>query len=186
MQMPPMYSAIWVQGRRLYDLAREGVEVERQPRPVTVQELRLLQAREQENLYKIYVSCSKGTYVRTICHDVGQALGCGAVMTGLRRVISSGYRVEDAITIEQAQQLADAVMLGQKVLPVETAFAVYEQIQLTAKNARLFQNGVRLASLKAGCVGMEGNFCVFGPDRRFLGLGYEEQSELRIRKLFVR
>lgn len=186
LQMPPMYSAIWVQGRRLYDLAREGVEVERQPRPVTVQELRLLQAREQENLYKIYVSCSKGTYVRTICHDVGQALGCGAVMTGLRRVISSGYRVEDAITIEQAQQLADAGMLGQKVLPVETAFAVYEQIQLTAKNARLFQNGVRLASLKAGCVGMEGNFCVFGPDRRFLGLGYEEQSELRIRKLFVR
>ena len=184
--MPPMYSAIWVQGRRLDDLAREGGEVERQPRPVTVQELRLLQAREQENLYKIYVSCSKGTYVRTICHDVGQALGCGAVMTGLRRVISSGYRVEDAITSDQAQQLADAGMLGQKVLPVETAFAVYEQIQLTAKNARLFQNGVRLASLKAGCVGMEGTFCVFGPDRRFLGLGYEEQSELRIRKLFVR
>lgn len=186
LQTPPMYSAIWVQGRRLYDLAREGVEVERQSRPVTVHELRLLEAREENHLYKIYVSCSKGTYVRTICHDVGQALGCGAVMTGLRRVISSGYRVEDAITIEQAQQMADADILREKVLPVETAFTAYEKIRLTAKNARLFQNGVRLSSSRVGCAGIKGDFCVFGPDGQFLGLGCEEQGELRIRKLFVR
>ena len=186
LQTPPMYSAIWVQGRRLYDLAREGVEVERQSRPVTVHELRLLEAREENHLYKIYVSCSKGTYVRTICHDVGQALGCGAVMTGLRRVISSGYRVEDAITIEQAQQMADADTLREKVLPVETAFTAYEKIRLTEKNARLFQNGVRLSSSRVGCSGIKGDFCVFGPDGQFLGLGCEEQGELRIRKLFVR
>ena len=186
LQTPPMYSAIWVQGRRLYDLAREGVEVERQSRPVTVHELRLLEAREENHLYKIYVSCSKGTYVRTICHDVGQALGCGAVMTGLRRVISSGYRVEDAITIEQAQQMADADILREKVLPVETAFTAYEKIRLTAKNARLFQNGVRLSSSRVGCAGIKGDFCVFGPDGQFLGLGCEEQGELRTRKLFVR
>ena len=186
LQTPPMYSAIWVQGRRLYDLAREGVEVERQSRPVTVHELRLLEAREENHLYKIYVSCSKGTYVRTICHDVGQTLGCGAVMTGLRRVISSGYRVEDAITIEQAQQMADADTLREKVLPVETAFTAYEKIRLTAKNARLFQNGVRLSSSRVGCAGIKGDFCVFGPDGQFLGLGCEEQGELRIRKLFVR
>ena len=186
LQTPPMYSAIWVQGRRLYDLAREGVEVERQSRPVTVHELRLLEAREENHLYKIYVSCSKGTYVRTICHDVGQTLGCGAVMTGLRRVISSGYRVEDAITIEQAQQMADADILREKVLPVETAFTAYEKIRLTAKNARLFQNGVRLSSSRVGCAGIKGDFCVFGPDGQFLGLGCEEQGELRIRKLFVR
>lgn len=186
LQTPPMYSAIWVQGRRLYDLAREGVEVERQSRLVTVHELRLLEAREENHLYKIYVSCSKGTYVRTICHDVGQTLGCGAVMTGLRRVISSGYRVEDAITIEQAQQMADADTLREKVLPVETAFTAYEKIRLTAKNARLFQNGVRLSSSRVGCAGIKGDFCVFGPDGQFLGLGCEEQGELRIRKLFVR
>ena len=186
LQTPPMYSAIWVQGRRLYDLAREGVEVELQSRPVTVHELRLLEAREENHLYKIYVSCSKGTYVRTICHDVGQTLGCGAVMTGLRRVISSGYRVEDAITIEQAQQMADADTLREKVLPVETAFTAYEKIRLTAKNARLFQNGVRLSSSRVGCAGIKGDFCVFGPDGQFLGLGCEEQGELRIRKLFVR
>ena len=186
LQTPPMYSAIWVQGRRLYDLAREGVEVERQSRLVTVHELRLLEAREENHLYKIYVSCSKGTYVRTICHDVGQTLGCGAVMTGLRRVISSGYRVEDAITIEQAQQMADADILREKVLPVETAFTAYEKIRLTAKNARLFQNGVRLSSSRVGCAGIKGDFCVFGPDGQFLGLGCEEQGELRIRKLFVR
>lgn len=127
---------------------------------MTVYEIRLLQAREEENLYQIYVSCSKGTYVRTICHDVGQALGCGAVLTGLRRVISSGYRVEDAVTIEQAQQMADEGKLRQMVMPVETAFAPYEQIVLTAKHARLFQNGVRLAASKAGCAGLKGDFCV--------------------------
>lgn len=186
LQLPPMYSAIWVKGRRLYDLAREGVEIERPPRQVTVYELRLLQAREEEHLYKIYVCCSKGTYIRTICHDVGQALGCGAVLTGLRRVVSSGYRVEDAITIEQAQQLADEGILEQKILPVETAFALYDQIVLNAKNTRLVQNGVRLSAQKAGCAGKEGVFCVFGPDRQFLGLGYQEQGVLRMKKLFAR
>ncbi|MDD3192445.1 MAG: tRNA pseudouridine(55) synthase TruB [Oscillospiraceae bacterium] len=186
LQLPPMYSAIWVQGRRLYDLAREGVEVERDPRPVTVHELRLLEVREAENLYKIYVACSKGTYVRTICHDVGQALGCGAVLTGLRRVISSGYRVEDAITIQQAQQLADEGALEQKVLPVETAFAAYPAVSFSAKNAKMFQNGVRIALAKAGCDGISGDFRVLDPDGQFLGIGYGERDELRIRKLFVR
>ena len=186
LQLPPMYSAVWVKGRRLYDLAREGVEVQRQPRPVTVHELRLLQAREEEHLYKIYVSCSKGTYIRTICHDLGQALGCGAVMTGLRRVISSGYRVEDAITIEQAQRLANEGMLEQKILPVETAFASYENILLTAKNALLVQNGVRLSAKQVGCEGKEGVFCILGPNGQFLGLGCEKQGELRVQKLFVR
>lgn len=186
LQLPPMYSAVWVNGRRLYDLAREGVEVQRQPRPVTVHELRLLQAREEEQLYKIYVSCSKGTYIRTICHDLGQALGCGAVMTGLRRVVSSGYRVEDAITLEQAQRLADEGMLARKILPVETAFASYEKIVLTAKTARLVQNGVRLSSQRTGCAGKEGIFRILGPDGQFLGLGYEDQEELRVQKLFVR
>ena len=184
--MPPMYSAIWVQGRRLYDLAREGIEVEREPRPVTIHELRLLSADEENHIYKIYVSCSKGTYVRTICHDVGQALGCGAVMTELRRVVSSGYRAEDAITIEQAQELMDEGRLAEKVLPTETAFALYESLQLNSKNARLFRNGVRLSAEKVGCVGMKGDFCVRGPRGVFLGLGYEEKGELRMRKLFVR
>ena len=108
------------------------------------------------------------------------------MLTGLRRVISSGYRVEDAVTIEQAQQMADEGRLRQMVMPVETAFAPYEQIVLTAKHARLFQNGVRLAASRAGCAGLKGDFCVFGPDRHFLGIGYEERSELRIRKLFAR
>ena len=186
LQLPPMYSAIWVQGRRLYDLAREGIEVEREPRPVTVHELNILEADEATHTYKIYVSCSKGTYVRTICHDVGQALGCGAVMTALRRVISSGYRAEDAITIEQAQKLMDEGKLAEKVLPTETAFALYPRLRLNSKNARLFRNGVRLSSEKAGCAGMQGDFCIYGPHETFLGLGYEEEGELRMRKLFVR
>lgn len=186
MQVPPMYSAVWVQGRRLYDLAREGIEVERDPRPVTVHELRLLHAQEAQGLYSIFVRCSKGTYVRTLCHDVGQALGCGAVMTALRRVVSSGYRVEDAITIAQAQQLADEGMLEQKVLPVETAFSAYEAVRLPARQAVMFRNGVQLDAQKAGCAGMEGVFRVLDPDGAFLGLGIQKEGRLLIYKLFVR
>lgn len=186
LQLPPMYSAVWVQGRRLYDLAREGVEVEREPREVTVSKLDLLEADGQNHRYKIYVACSKGTYIRTICHDIGTKLGCGAVMTGLRRVLSSGYGVDQTITIEEAQQMADAGILSARVLPVETAFAVYDKIILSPRNAKLFQNGVRMSATKAGCQGMKGDFSVYREDGLFLGLGYEENDALRMRKLFVR
>ena len=100
-QVPPMYSAISVNGQRLYDLARKGIEVERQSRKITVYSLELLG--EIDGEFEIAVRCSKGTYIRSLIADIGEALGCGAVMTALRRTRSNGFSVEDALTPEQIE-----------------------------------------------------------------------------------
>ena len=102
-QVPPMYSAIQIGGRRLYDIARKGGTVERTPRPVTIHELNIA-GREGED-WLLDVRCSKGTYIRTLCHDIGRALGCGGCMSALRRTEAGAFRVEDAITIGEAQRL---------------------------------------------------------------------------------
>ena len=121
LQTPPMYSAIRVDGKRLYDIARKGGEVERKARPITVRELKLLE-REGED-WILDVRCSKGTYVRTLCHDIGAALGCGGCMSALRRTAIGAFSVENAITISEAQRLADQGELEKRLLPVDSLFA---------------------------------------------------------------
>ena len=105
-QIPPMYSAIKHDGRRLYDIARKGGEVARKPRSITVHDLRVID--RQEGDWLLDVRCSKGTYVRTLCHDLGQALGCGGCMSSLRRVEAGQFSVDQAVTLSQVQQMADA------------------------------------------------------------------------------
>lgn len=95
MQLPPMYSAIQINGKRLYDLARQGIEIEREKRPVTITELNLLSADDTQHIYQIDVACSKGTYIRTLCADIGEALGCGATMTALRRTEAAGFSIAE-------------------------------------------------------------------------------------------
>ena len=96
MQLPPMYSAIQINGKRLYDLARQGIEIEREKRPVTIMELNLLSADDTQHIYQIDVACSKLTYIRTLCADIGEALGCGATMTALRRTEAAGFSIDKA------------------------------------------------------------------------------------------
>ena len=103
LQIPPMYSALRVDGKRLYDIARKGGEVERRARPITVHELKLL-GREGED-WLLDIRCSKGTYVRTLCHDIGAALGCGGCMSALRRTGIGAFSVENAVTMAEAQRL---------------------------------------------------------------------------------
>lgn len=186
-QLPPMYSAVWVNGQRLYDLAREGRVVAREPRPVEVHRLELLQAREAEGLYTVEVSCSKGTYIRTICHDIGQELGCGAVLTSLRRTRSSGWRVEDAITLRRAQELADAGELESVLLPVESAFLGYRELILSPKDAGHFVNGVRMTARRFRVGPEDGMMRIKAENGAFLGLGAVDapSGELRLVKLFV-
>ena len=108
-QIPPMYSAVKIQGKKLYELARKGQEVERKPRPVTIHELELLGA-ESETDYRLRCLCSKGTYIRTLCHDLGQALGCGGALYSLRRTMAAGFTLADAVTIQDVQERWEALL----------------------------------------------------------------------------
>ncbi len=138
-QVPPMYSALKVGGKKLYELAREGKEVERKARPITIYELELLKAEHPE--YEIRVTCSKGTYIRTLCHDLGQALSCGAVMTSLVRSRVGEFRLEDAKPLSALQELADQGRLWEAVIPVEEMFHVLPAIQVSDGAQKALLNG---------------------------------------------
>ena len=110
-QLPPMYSAVSVNGQRLYDLARQGIEVERQARKVIIYSADMLEANEEANEYKISVACSSGTYIRTLIDDIGKKLGCGAVMTGLRRTEACGFSLDSCITPDELKELKEKDVL---------------------------------------------------------------------------
>lgn len=141
-QVPPMYSALKVGGKKLYELAREGKEVERKARLITVYELELLKAEHPE--YEIRVVCSKGTYIRTLCHDVGQALSCGAVMTSLVRSRVGEFRLRDAKSLSALQELADQGRLQEAVIPVEEMFHALPAIQVSDGAQKALLNGNQL------------------------------------------
>ncbi|MBR5390404.1 MAG: tRNA pseudouridine(55) synthase TruB, partial [Clostridia bacterium] len=123
-QLPPMYSALSVGGKRLYDLARKGVEVERQAREIEISALELLpRTGLPQGDYALRVACSKGTYIRALCHDVGQALGCGGCMAALRRVRSGDFSLADAMTFSQIEALRERGELEARIIPVERIFS---------------------------------------------------------------
>ena len=124
-QIPPMYSAIKIGGQKLYDLARQGKEVERKPRTVTIHELELLE-QVSDTEYLLRIRCSKGTYIRTLCHDIGQTLGCGGVMATLRRTMAAGYTLEEAVTIDEVQARGEAVLRQ-----VDTLFRQYGEYHIS-------------------------------------------------------
>lgn len=139
LQVPPMYSAVWVDGRRLYDLARMGVEVERKARPVTVHELEILEISIPK--VRIRMVCSKGTYVRTLIHDIGQELSCGAVMTSLQRIKSGQFEIENAHTLKEIEKIRDAGGLKDILIPVDQAFLHLPAVVLPQRLKKVILNG---------------------------------------------
>lgn len=187
-QLPPMYSAVRVKGQRLYDLARQGVEVKREPRMITVYDIALVSADEKSGLYTVRVSCSRGTYIRTLCHDLGARLGCGAVLTALRREKACGFSVSDCITMEDAQRLADEKNLTERLFPVSSAFAYLQKLYLTEKQAVHFKNGVNLGLSQFKSKPADGlDLAVFEESGRFLGIAVPDRKSggLTIKKLFA-
>lgn len=136
LQVPPMYSALKINGQKLCDLARKGREVERQPRPVTIHQLDLLGMQGSD--VQLRVRCSKGTYIRTLCKDIGQALGCGGCMAQLRRVQAGAYTIDQAVPL---QQLLDSDAPEQWLLPVDSLFPQYPAVTLTANQEARCRNG---------------------------------------------
>lgn len=179
MQVPPMVSALKKDGVRLYDLARQGIEVEREARPITVYRLVLVDYDPTKGELTLDCHCSSGTYIRTICDDIGKALGCGGVMTSLRRTMAAGYTIDQCLTFEEAEQLAVEGKLEERLLPVESAFMVYPQVTVTSAQATRFQNGGSLA-LERLKTPVTGRVRVKDPDGRFLGLGSPKDDQLVI------
>ncbi|HHZ06046.1 MAG TPA: tRNA pseudouridine(55) synthase TruB [Clostridiales bacterium] len=189
LQTPPMYSAVQQNGRRLYDLARKGIEVEREKREVSVHILELVEYDEKNAVGKLRIACSKGTYIRSIIDDIGRELGCGGVMTALCRTSACGYTLEDAITLEQAKNLAEKGEINTVVHSIEGLFTTYQAVQISAPQAVRFNNGGGLdlgrTSLARGCRD-NAVYRVKSPDGEFLGLGVvcKEKEELSILKRF--
>ncbi len=182
LQIPPMTSALKKDGKRLYELAREGIEIEREPRPVTVYTLDIIQYRQDTGELTIDCKCSKGTYIRSICDDIGKALGCGAVMTALRRTEAAGFTLADCIPVND-DTLKET--LEQHILPIENIFAPYPGIIVSAAQAVRFKNGGALDVQRLRGEVPTGTIRVKAPDGTFLGLGQAQNEQLKVLKLFI-
>lgn len=139
MQVPPMYSALKVNGKKLYELAREGKTVERKPRPVRFYEIEILDI--SFPLVRFRVTCSKGTYIRTLCHDIGEKLGCGAAMESLLRTKVGRFTLDDAITLTQTEEAVQKGTIESKILGIEEILAEYPRVCCTKEGDRLLANG---------------------------------------------
>lgn len=189
MQTPPMYSAIQKDGVRLYDLARQGIEVERQARPVCINKLELLSFDEETQSGRLLISCSKGTYIRVICDDIGKALGCGCIMTALCRTKACGFTLADAVTLKELEAIKNESRIEELLRPVDSIFMEYPAAHISGKQAVRFANGGALDLDRVHSVKTRDDgtfFRVYGGDA-FLGLGEisTEKNELTVKKLFT-
>ena len=174
-QIPPMFSAIKINGQKLYDLARKGQEVERKPRSITIYELELLE-QVNETDYLIRCVCSKGTYIRTLCHDIGHSLGCGGTMYSLRRTMAAGYTLAQAVTLEDVQERGEALLL-----PTDSIFTQYPALQLkSAKQEKRVRNGNAFTDEPVP----DGTYRVYGLDGTFLCLSQAKDGTLTSIKNF--
>lgn len=139
MQVPPMYSALKVGGKKLYELAREGKTIERKPRPVVFYEIRILDM--DLPLVRISVTCSKGTYIRTLCNDIGEKLGCGGAMEELLRTQSGKFTLEESMTLSQVEEAVANGTIGEKIVSIEDVLSMYPALICTPEGDRLLGNG---------------------------------------------
>jgi len=175
MQTPPMYSAIQVDGQRLYKLAREGREIEREARPVTIHALTLVGVYPETNEYEIDVTCSKGTFIRTLCADIGDKLGCGATITKLRRTQTGIFSIAQAFTLEELAARKEAGTLDSVFLSPDLLFAELPQITMFPDNAARVCRGAPVYLTKR----VPGRYRVYDESGAFLGVGVIEDTDRR-------
>lgn len=178
LQVPPMYSAIRVNGRRLYDIARRGGEVERKARPVTIRALELLGQTENGD-FLLDVKCSKGTYVRTLCHDIGQKLGCGACLSSLRRTEVGTFKVEQAHTMDELIEAGKNGTIEELLLGVDTLFPGLAKITVSPEQEQRIRCGNAVRAETA-----DGEYLVYAADGSLLMLGRAADGVLTTIKSF--
>ena len=177
-QIPPMYSAIKINGQKLYELARKGKEVARKPRSITIHELELLEGGGAD--YVLRVRCSKGTYVRTLCHDLGAALGCGGCMSSLRRTRAGSFTLQQALTMQQVLEFAAEHDPQQLLMPADALFAESLPLIVTMGQAAKLKNGAQIKDWQFA----PGTYRVYAEDGEFLLLGRVENGVLTTIKSF--
>lgn len=186
-QIPPMYSAVSVDGKRLYDLARQGIEIERTAREVEIKKLELVSAKNNE--YVIDVICSKGTYIRSLIDDIGKELGCGATMISLERTLAMGFKTEDCVTLAELQYRRDNELgFDDLLIDIEKILEPYASVYVSEAQARRFYNGGALALDRIRKKLGTGLYRVYAPEGVFLGLGEAdfEKGELAVKRLLVK
>ena len=186
-QIPPMYSAIKKDGVRLYDLARQGIEIERESRKVTIYKLELISYCEETAEYEIDCECSSGTYIHTLIADIGESLGCGATMTSLRRTKANGVAIDSCYTFEQLEKLREEGNIEKAINSVDS-LVVYDKIKVTPAQAKRFSNGGELDCNRFGGKKAPGLYRVYSQEDEFLGIGEidENQMQLSVRRVYVK
>lgn len=179
-QIPPMYSAIKVDGKRLYTLARDGVEIEREPRDVHIEKIELLKFMPENNRFVIKVDCSKGTYIRSLCDDIGRRLGCLAHMSALERTRSGRFGIEDSYTIEEIAEMTENGDYS-FLTPIDEVFGEFPKLIISNRKARIMCNGTRISTQGTD----EGvTYRVYDEAGNFLTISRAENGVLVILKTF--
>ena len=186
-QIPPMFSAKSIDGVRLYELARRGEAVEREACRVEIKSLELVDFDEISNCYTIDVLCSKGTYIRSLIDDIGRSLGCGAVMTSLKRTRAMGFGLEDCVTLDELQKMRDSNEDFKTVLhSVDSMFSQYKRVNVSPAQATRFFNGGALDIARVKTNIEPDEICtVYANERGFLGLGQRKENELRVLRILA-
>ncbi len=186
-QVPPMYSAIKKDGVRLYSLARQGIDVSREKRVVTIDDIKLENYNEEMQEATMLVRCSKGTYIRTLCADIGAQLGCGAAMSGLERTRVGSFTLEKSITLDRAKELASENKLDKLLLSIDSVLSKYNAVKVTDAQTVRFLNGGGLALDRISIKDAQDSqkLKVYGTDGKLLGLGIVNvtKKEMSVYKL---
>ena len=183
-QIPPMYSAIKVNGQKLYHLARQGREIERKPRPVTIKDIRITEW-IPPNRFFMEVTCSKGTYIRTLCADIGRQLGCGAHMGSLLRLATGRFCSQDGVALSELKQAAENGRLEDFVIPMEEVLSDYPSVTVSREAEKFLRNGNRIhcGFVTPEVLPSQGRVVVYDWDSRLAGLyePVEEQGQIYLK-----
>ncbi len=186
MQVPPMYSAIKKDGVRLYDLARQGVEIEREERQVTIKKLELTFCDESAQEFEIFVHCSNGTYIRSLASDIGEKLGVPCTLKTLRRTMANNIEISRCHTLAEIEKMCEEGRQNEILIPVDEALSVYEKVVVSEKQAIRFSNGGELDAQRIRFHFDEGYYRVYSPEDKFLGIGEYDKEEnlLKIKRVY--
>lgn len=190
MQIPPMYSALKVNGKKLYELAREGKMVEREARPITISKIDILQMNLEEQIFSLEVTCSKGTYIRTLCHDIGQKLGVGAALQNLIRTRVGNFMIGNALTMEEIERMVseDKDTFWQQLVSVDSLFEGYAKVQVKESCVKKLANGNILKQsflIPKTAFPEDGSDClVYDTDENFRAVYRRSGSDYTVIKMF--